>query len=264
MSERVFGPVENTLTAALYFDSAPEPVRIRSEWLNAITVLLERTAIPIRQAEVVGVARRVANQMPDYAEDKVVIEAAVAAGGVPRMALYGADLPQENLVLECDSSFHFKGDWGVVSIGWPAKLGPTPSQILRSLHTAMTGLPSIGYGIAFVRSNQLAPSFYACGTNGAGSRNPRLPYAVKDRIGKFFQQVQSHKRHLVDGFRSIYPAQILNDRHREVLVEGTRVADLPFGQWEQLPDGLWLWELSDAEVAEAMALFEHSGLLLAA
>jgi hypothetical protein len=128
----------------------------------------------------------------------------------------------------------------------------------------MTSLPGVGYGIAFVRSNQLAPSFYACGLNGAGSRDPRPPIEITDRIGKFFQQVRFHKRHLVDGFRSIYPAQILNNQHREVVVEAVRVADLPFGRWEQLPDGLWLWELNDAEVAEAMILFERAGLLLAA
>jgi hypothetical protein len=226
--------------------------------------MLEKTAIPLRQTEVVGAQLLDPDRIHDYAAVKSVIATSVQKGTVPRMAVYGADLLQENLVLSCDTCYHFKGDWGVTSIGWPLRFGPSPATILRLLHAAMSGLPGIGYGIAFVRSNQLAPSFYACGSIGRAHRGPRLSVQITDRIGNFFQQIHKHKRHLVDGFRSIYPAQILNDRHREVMIEGVRVADLPFGQWERLPDGLWLWELSDTEVAEAMALFQRAGLLLAA
>ncbi|QJW94885.1 hypothetical protein FTUN_2411 [Frigoriglobus tundricola] len=122
------------------------------------------------------------------------------------------------------------------------------------------------YGIVYLRSNLFGPDRYAKGIMASSTKLPfEKDLPTRDRIFKWFGELRRDRRHLRGGFRSVYPVQLRSEAHRQMRLDtGVSVAELGLGTWTRVGDGLWLWELTDAEVTKAKALFERSGLLLAA
>jgi hypothetical protein len=85
-------------------------------------------------------------------------------------------------------------------------------------------------------------------------RQPKSPDELwrDELIGK--------RRHLTGLFRGAYPASILSEAH----LRSAELTSSCIGTLSELdPDhGLWLWELSDAEILEAQKILESRGVLV--
>jgi hypothetical protein len=254
-----------TLGAALYFEPV-EAGPIPTAWLDEALRLLAQSSIPIHEASMSGAPDFVPKGAVPFPASETVIRAGLASGSAESVYLHGHPTRRNNLVLRCRATAGFSRNSGYSYLVVPERPGLTFSDLLLATHALTRLAAPCRYGIAYRRSAHLSPSLYARGMLGESLEAPdKEDLETGDRIFRFVDEINRTRRHLRGGFRSIYPAQLLSEAHRQVrLVTGETVAELKFGTWTAVEDGLWLWELEGSELMEAKALFEVSGLLLAA
>jgi hypothetical protein len=253
-----------TVCAALYFEpteAGPIPVT----WLDEALRLLAQTGIPVRESEITGVPGFAQDETQPFGPNEVGIRAALSSGGARSIRLYAHPSHQEGYVLCWRASAGVGLRWGDGFLGVPARIGPSLKQNLLAAYALTRLVAPCRYGIAYLRSTHLAPAFYARGMLGSSDEAPDWEdLATRDCIFRF-GTVMKQKRHLEGGFRSVYPAQLLSEAHRQAkLDDGRGVAEIGLGVWTPTEGGLWLWELNDEELPLAKAIMERSGLLLAA
>jgi hypothetical protein len=252
------------LGAALYFrseDSRPIPV----EWLDEALRLLALTGIPVHESSVVGIPGFDPDWTQPFPENEAAIRAGLTSNSAESIYLHGHPAIRTNLALRSSISAGLSRKSGYAFVVVPERVETTCAELLLATHQLTRLVAPCRYGIAYRRSARLAPSLYARGMLGGwGDDADKEELATSDRIFRFVGEVSRTRRHLRDGFRSIYPAQLLSDAHRQVrLNTGETVGELKLGVWTAVEDGLWLWVLRDTELIHAKELFEQSDLLLA-
>jgi hypothetical protein len=254
-----------TVCAALYFDRA-EAGPIPVAWLDEALRLLAQTGIPVHESSITGVPGFDPERTQPFAPNQAGLRAGLASGSAQSIYLLGHPSRQEGLTLRCRTSAAINCNYGYSYVGVPEQPGLTPRELLLATYALTRLVTPCRYGIVYRRSAHLSPSLYARGMLGDSGEAPdKEDLETTDRIFRFVGEMQRGKRHLRGGFRSVYPAQLLCEAHRATrLPDGTTIAELGLGVWTPVAGGLWLWELTDTELASAKELMEHAGLLLAA
>ena len=255
--------VDPILGAAVYFN--PSSARVAAEWLDGSLALLARSGAPVRvfgTDGVSGLESDVLHPYPPYAER---LRSALQSKPCMHLELHALAKELE-AILQPQGTAQFSGEFGVAFIGLPPGAGLRPGELLQEVYRLARVTVRARYGIAYFRSNLFGPAQYAKGILG---KSTTLPFEddplARERIRKWLQHKLQGNAYPQDGFRSVYPAQLVSDVHRTARVDtGQTVADLGLGTWTPADDGLWLWELTDDEVTEAKAILDRSGLLLAA
>ncbi len=251
--------------AAVYFDpTAVGPVPV--DWLDEALRLLALNRVPVSEFETVGAVTLDETEIQPYPPNADRLRAALASDPVQIVCLRCRE-SETALAVQRQAMVEINGRFGFAFLGLPVEAGLDLKGALLATHrlTRMVARPS--YGIAYLRSGRFSPNGYAMGINAGSTLNFPAPedLPTRDRIFKWFGELRRDRRYLRGGFRSIYPVQLLSEAHRQAKLDsGVTVAELGLGTWTPVEDGMWLWELNDAEVVEAKALLERAGLLLAA
>jgi hypothetical protein len=256
--------LDPVLGGCVYFDPA-KVESIKLEWFERGVRFLEQSGIPIRQIDVEGSSLLDMNEIHNYPKAVPTLRSSLASDKVTGLHLSAHRIPHTNIALKSEACASIDTKYGYAYLGVPPREDLDHHTILLQTLEMVQELPEIRYGIAFTRSAHQAPAFYARGMLGGTGQVPKEDQDTRDRIFSWFGEIRRQRRHLVGGFRSIYPAQLLSEAHRQVKVaEGPMVKDLGFGTWTQLEGGLWLWELDENELPKVKQMMDKAGLLLAA
>jgi hypothetical protein len=251
--------------AAVYFDpEAADAVPVG--WLDEALRLLALNRVPVSEFETVGASTLDETEIQSYPPNAERLCAALASDPV-KIVILRCRESETALAIRRQAVAEINGRFGFAFLGLPVEAGLDLKEALLATHRLARLVAQPAYGIAYLRRGRFAPGGYAEGINAGSTLEFPAPedLQTRDRIVKWFIEMGHERRYLRGGFRSVYPVQLLSEAHRQARLDtGVTVAELPLGQWTPTEDGMWLWELTDAELTEAKALFERSGLLLAA
>jgi hypothetical protein len=251
--------------AAVYFDPAAAgsvPVR----WLDEALRLLALNGVPVREFETVGASTLDETQIQSYPPNAERLRAALASDPVKIVCLWCRE-SDTALAIRRQAVAEINGRFGFAFLGLPVEAGLDLKGALLATHRLARMVAPPGYGIAYLRSGRFSPNGYARGYSAVSTLEFPAPEdrQTGDRIGRWHTEMVLNGHYPQDKFRSVYPVQLLSAAHRQARLDtGVTVAELGLGTWTLVEDGMWLWELTDPELAEAKALFDRSGLLLAA
>ncbi len=256
--------VDPIVGAAVYFDpKAVGPVTV--EGLDEALRLLALSNVPVREFETVG-SPTFDEELRPYPPNARRLREALASEPVKILRLCCHATKLEDLVAQWQALAEINGRYGCIFLGMPPEAGLSLKEVLVAVHRLARTIVRSYYGIAYLRSNLFGPGQYA---KGMIDRSTKLPFPedlpTRERIGRWHTEKLLSGHYPQDQFRSVYPVQLLSEAHRQAKLDtGVTVAESGLGTWTPAEDGLWLWELTAAELVEAKALFERSGLLLAA
>jgi hypothetical protein len=219
----------------------------------------------VREFETVG-SPTFDEELRPYSPNAERLRKALASESVKILRLCCHATRLEDLVAQWQALAEINGRFGCVFLGLPPEAGLDLKEALSAVYRLAQTIVRPYYGIGYLRSNLFGPDDYAKGIMGKSTKLPfeeDLP--TRERVGRWHIEKILQGHYPQDKFRSIYPVQLLTAAHRQARLDtGVTVAELGLGTWAPVEGGLWLWELTDAEVTEAKALFERSSLLLAA
>lgn len=255
---------DQILSAALYFD--PRSARsVTAEVLDTAVTLLTPSQIPIREFEISGASlfpKPVVYPFPPKSWKR--LQTALVTQHPTSFALY-AHATKTDLPMSWQASVGIDWKAGYVFLGALLDCLRGARAVLEEALPLCRLIAPCRYGIAFVRSERLDPAGYAHGIVGGFSETLQIDDATSLRIGQWNRELRTSRRYLRGWFRSVYPAQLLSEQHREApLTDGREVADCGLGTWEEVEEALWCWELSEEELPKAHELLSEAGLLLGA
>jgi hypothetical protein len=118
------------------------------------------------------------------------------------------------------------------------------------------------YGIGYKCPVQEGPGAYACGAMVTSLSNVLARQKERKRLTGWLNEMQREQRYLTGLFRGAYPANILSQRHVELLETQAHLKPAGIGRLSPLPNGLSLWEIPDSEIARVEKVLHGSGLLI--
>jgi hypothetical protein len=142
------------------------------------------------------------------------------------------------------------------------------SDAIKQAYRLSEGLFNVGYGIGYRMPLEQQPDCYASGFVQSKLTNPRdiisemrtrhLHKKLPDDLWR--DERNGQQRYLSGLFRGAYPASILSEAH----LHSAALTSHGIGKLSELDRsrGLWLWELSDAEIPEAQKMLETRGILV--
>ncbi len=150
---------------------------------------------------------------------------------------------------------------GVLYLGTEEEIVSDPAVLLqRAYELARIGL-DVRYGIAYKSPLAEAPELYAAGTrlySLSDMTREMLSRRKRTRLDAWFEERMGERRYLTGLFRGAYPASVLSDAH----VRRANLRWLGLGSLSRIDTGLWLWELSDAEIPRADGVLDKLGVLV--
>ncbi len=140
---------------------------------------------------------------------------------------------------------------------------------MRVLYAASRSIGGWVYGTGYLHPLDRGPGWYALGMVGP-TIGPILPHSerledslpYKKRVGQWFREMAGPKRYLSGWFRDVYPANALSERHVNAVVNEKPLLHSGIGTFSQLGDGMWLWEVPEADIPTARELLRAAGLLI--
>lgn len=253
-------------SAALYGAPAPD-VRVSPDWVNGVTAFLD-SKIPLRECSFHDASgRRVGPGPFETLRDDILRTA--ASGLLTKLSLYAHPNKTRGLM----GSWQASG-WAslpknnVLYLGLTESAGVSPGELMRVLYASSRSMGRRAYGIGYFYPWDRGPDLFAIGILGhtgpisARSERPEDSDSHQDRVGQWLNEMGGPKRYLSGWFRDVYPANALSERHVTAVVNGKPLLHSGIGTFSQLGDGLWLWEVPEADIPDARELIRAAGLLI--
>jgi hypothetical protein len=254
------------LSVALY--SEPQSTGfIPVGWMRSAAGLLSSFGLPVVEFS----AEVIAGESPpllNFPKNEGLLVELLERGNVNILGLYTHRRRESDLVMDWEGLAYFDLPEGLCFLGVPAKLGVSPGDLLRSSYELYKGHVPLRYGTAYYHSGWRGPDFYAVGMLAKHAGMAWEDEAYEDRVTKWLDEMQGQRRYLRGWFRGAYPASLLSETHVSAFLRrGLFRKPLPLresglGTLTPLGEGLWLWELSEAEVATAEKALGKAGLLI--
>ena len=151
-------------------------------------------------------------------------------------------------------------------LGADESLIASPSAALSRVWQMAGDLCAIRYGFAYQMPLADLPDCYATGNRNTTFAEVRemirhrreWERRIKTSDELWTEELRGARRHLTGLFRGAYPANILSDAH----VRSAALDSSGIGTLTKLNNGLWLWELSDAQLPLAQSWLESRRVLV--
>jgi hypothetical protein len=247
-----------TTSVALYF-SSESTAAVRLPWLETACRLFENCGVPTtyfgtRCMDFPG------DDVLGFAAHKHRLVEALQKGAVKDLSLgsirVGADDVQDWRV-----SVWITLQSGLLYVGADEEIVSHPAVLLRRAHEVAREDFDVRYGIAYKSPLAQCPELYAAGTrlySLSDVTREMLTRRTRTRLNAWFEETMGERRYLNGLFRGAYPASVLSDEH----IRRANLRSLGIGSLSQFDTGLWLWELSDAEIPVADTILDKLGILI--
>jgi hypothetical protein len=184
--------------------------------------------------------------------------------------LYAHRRQESELLFEWEGSaqLDLKDDC-LAYLGLPAARRVTHSDLLRFLYAASKSVARWAYGISYLHPARRGPDLYSFGMTGGVLPSARAKKTeidtreFKKRVGAWFGELLDTRRHLEGYVRDVFPANLLTEAHVRARLGGRKtLLKSGLGKFEEIDEGVWLWEVPREQLLSAREQLHRAGLLL--
>ncbi|MCC6126742.1 MAG: hypothetical protein IT426_17405 [Pirellulales bacterium] len=156
-------------------------------------------------------------------------------------------------------------DYSCCIVGVRSSIAFIPGELLLSIARKLIRTFCPIYGIGYLRSMDLGPTFFAMGGN-IGTNLWGEDRKLADRIQKWSDLGIEERCYEKGLLRDVYPWNFLTDTQLDRLIEG-----VPLREWIKLDENrgiisylegnMWLWEVQEAQLLSVRIATENAGLI---